>query len=63
LPFKCNLQRYDVFRPPPHRQLLCCVVGSGVQIFQMALCSIGVAALGFLSPESHGGGAPHVAFI
>lgn len=46
--------RNDVFRPPPCRQLLCCVVGSGVQIFQMALASIGVAALGFLSPESHG---------
>jgi len=49
-----KLIRNDVFRPPPCRQLLCCVVGSGVQIFQMAMASIGVAALGFLSPESHG---------
>ena len=49
-----KLVRNDVFRPPPNRQLLCCVVGSGVQIFQMALVSVGIAALGFLSPESHG---------
>jgi len=44
----------DVFRPPPWKETLCCLVGGGVQIALMALTSVGVAALGFLSPESHG---------
>ena len=50
-----KLVRNDVFRPPGCPKLLCCIVGNGVQIFQMALASIAVAAFGFLSPESRGG--------
>ncbi|KAJ7548250.1 hypothetical protein O6H91_07G004500 [Diphasiastrum complanatum] len=44
----------DVFRAPPHSQLLCIMVGDGVQITGMAVVSILFAAFGFMSPASRG---------
>ena len=44
----------DVFRPPQRAKLLCALVGSGVQIFLMALITIFFATLGMLSPSSRG---------
>ncbi|XP_031624226.1 transmembrane 9 superfamily member 4 [Contarinia nasturtii] len=44
----------DVFRPPKHPRLFAAVVGSGIQIFFMALITIFVAMLGMLSPASRG---------
>ncbi|CAL7935912.1 unnamed protein product [Xylocopa violacea] len=44
----------DVFRPPPHPRLFAAVIGSGIQIFFMALITIFFAMLGMLSPASRG---------
>ncbi|XP_017697425.2 transmembrane 9 superfamily member 11-like [Phoenix dactylifera] len=44
----------DVFRAPSHPQLLCVMVGDGVQILGMAVVTILFAALGFMSPASRG---------
>jgi transmembrane 9 superfamily protein 2/4 len=45
----------DVFREPPHSMVLVACVGSGVQLFGMALVTLVFAALGFLSPAHRGG--------
>lgn len=45
----------DVFRPPQRGGLLAVFVGSGVQIFLMALVTLFFALLGFLSPANRGG--------
>eukprot|EP00262_Sarcandra_glabra_P015303 TRINITY_DN4683_c0_g1_i1.p1 TRINITY_DN4683_c0_g1~~TRINITY_DN4683_c0_g1_i1.p1 ORF type:complete len:658 (-),score=53.07 TRINITY_DN4683_c0_g1_i1:311-2284(-) len=44
----------DVFRAPSHPDLLCIMVGDGVQILGMAGVTILFAALGFMSPASRG---------
>uniref|UniRef100_U5EWA6 Transmembrane 9 superfamily member n=1 Tax=Corethrella appendiculata TaxID=1370023 RepID=U5EWA6_9DIPT len=44
----------DVFRPPKYRRLFAAVIGSGIQIFFMALITIIFAMLGMLSPSSRG---------
>eukprot|EP01117_Protostelium_nocturnum_P020108 TRINITY_DN88_c0_g1_i1.p1 TRINITY_DN88_c0_g1~~TRINITY_DN88_c0_g1_i1.p1 ORF type:complete len:650 (+),score=178.82 TRINITY_DN88_c0_g1_i1:58-1950(+) len=45
----------DVFRPPAHPMLLSVLIGSGVQVFGMAMVTLVFAALGFLSPANRGG--------
>ncbi|KAJ8643422.1 hypothetical protein MRB53_005170 [Persea americana] len=45
----------DVFRAPTNSSLLCVYVGTGVQIFGMALVTMIFALLGFLSPSNRGG--------
>uniref|UniRef100_A0A0D9WSN9 Transmembrane 9 superfamily member n=1 Tax=Leersia perrieri TaxID=77586 RepID=A0A0D9WSN9_9ORYZ len=45
----------DVFRPPPHADLLCVYVGTGVQFFGMMLVTLLFAILGLLSPSNRGG--------
>lgn len=44
----------DVFRPPPRRMLFAAIIGSGIQVFFMALITIFIAMLGMLSPASRG---------
>lgn len=44
----------DVFRSPPNRMLLSVLVGSGVQLFCMALITIVFALFGLLSPSNRG---------
>ncbi|KAI4380495.1 hypothetical protein MLD38_006679 [Melastoma candidum] len=44
----------DVFRAPASADLLCVMVGDGVQILGMAVVTILFAALGFMSPASRG---------
>ncbi|XP_077302874.1 transmembrane 9 superfamily protein member 4 [Arctopsyche grandis] len=44
----------DVFRPPRQSRLFAAIVGSGIQIFFMALITIFFAMLGMLSPASRG---------
>ncbi len=44
----------DVFRAPQCSELLCIVVGDGVQITGMAIVTIVFAALGLMSPASRG---------
>ncbi|XP_066594508.1 transmembrane 9 superfamily member 4 [Prorops nasuta] len=44
----------DVFRPPINSRLFAAVIGSGIQIFFMALITIFFAMLGMLSPASRG---------
>lgn len=44
----------DVFRPPRYPRLFSAVVGSGIQIFIMAVITIFFAMLGMLSPASRG---------
>ncbi|XP_059471413.1 transmembrane 9 superfamily member 4 [Neocloeon triangulifer] len=44
----------DVFRPPRYPRLFAAVLGSGIQIFLMALITIFFAMLGMLSPASRG---------
>ncbi|BES88903.1 unnamed protein product [Nesidiocoris tenuis] len=44
----------DVFRPPRHTRLFASVIGSGIQIFIMAVITIFFAMLGMLSPASRG---------
>jgi len=45
----------DVFRPPSRPLLLSVLVGTGVQVFSMALITMIFAVLGFLSPANRGG--------
>jgi transmembrane 9 superfamily protein 2/4 len=45
----------DVFRPPANASLLSVYVGTGVQLFGMALVTMIFAVLGFLSPANRGG--------
>lgn len=44
----------DVFRKPRHAKLLAVFIGSGVQILCMVVVSLGLAAVGLLSPENRG---------
>ncbi|XP_055838342.1 transmembrane 9 superfamily member 4 isoform X1 [Episyrphus balteatus] len=44
----------DVFRPPRNSRFFSAVIGSGIQIFFMALITIFFAMLGMLSPSSRG---------
>lgn len=44
----------DVFRPPRNARLFAAFVGSGIQIFLMALPTLFFAMLGILSPASRG---------
>lgn len=44
----------DVFRSPGNRMLLSILVGSGVQLFSMALITIVFALFGLLSPSNRG---------
>ncbi|PNF17841.1 Transmembrane 9 superfamily member 4 [Cryptotermes secundus] len=44
----------DVFRPPKYSRVFAAVIGSGIQIFFMALITIFFAMLGMLSPASRG---------
>nr|XP_022903969.1 transmembrane 9 superfamily member 4 [Onthophagus taurus] len=44
----------DVFRPPRNSRLFAAVIGSGIQIFLMALITLFFAMLGMLSPASRG---------
>lgn len=52
--FGWKLVHGDVFRTPPHRQLLCVLVGNGFQLFGVLVCTLGLAALGLVSPASRG---------
>ncbi|KAG9064517.1 hypothetical protein KI688_003707 [Linnemannia hyalina] len=45
----------DVFRTPKYSSLLCCLLGSGVQILAMALTTILFALIGVLNPSYRGG--------
>jgi len=45
----------DVFRPPSRPLLLSVLVGTGVQVFSMAVITMIFAVLGFLSPANRGG--------
>mmetsp|Transcript_2667 Transcript_2667/g.4265 ORF Transcript_2667/g.4265 Transcript_2667/m.4265 type:complete len:649 (+) Transcript_2667:89-2035(+) len=50
-----KLVHQDVFRPPASCPMLLCVfIGSGVQVFVMALLTIAFAAVGFVSPANRG---------
>eukprot|EP01117_Protostelium_nocturnum_P020109 TRINITY_DN88_c0_g2_i1.p1 TRINITY_DN88_c0_g2~~TRINITY_DN88_c0_g2_i1.p1 ORF type:complete len:630 (+),score=205.75 TRINITY_DN88_c0_g2_i1:39-1892(+) len=49
-----KLVHADVFRPPQRPMLLSVLIGSGVQVFAMALVTMIFAALGFLSPANRG---------
>ncbi|KAG1660058.1 Transmembrane 9 superfamily member 4 [Nymphon striatum] len=44
----------DVFRPPRHPKLFSALIGSGIQLFFVALITIFFAMLGMLSPASRG---------
>lgn len=44
----------DVFRPPKYARLFAAILGSGIQIFFMALITIFLSMLGMLSPSSRG---------
>ena len=50
-----KLVHADVFRPPQWPILLCCSLGTGMQLLAMSLISIFCAMLGFLSPANRGG--------
>jgi len=45
----------DVFRPPAMNNLLCALVGSGVQLYMCTLITLSVACAGFLGPANRGG--------
>ncbi|KAG4070885.1 hypothetical protein HA402_011111 [Bradysia odoriphaga] len=45
----------DVFRPPRYGMLLAVLLGSGTQVFGMALVTFVFACLGLLSPANRGG--------
>ena len=50
-----KLVHADVFRPPASFPMMFCVlVGTGVQLFLMAVITIIFAAVGFLSPANRG---------
>lgn len=42
----------DVFRPPRYKQLLAALVGAGVQIFSMALITIGKLLVSYYCDKS-----------
>ncbi|CAI5489698.1 unnamed protein product [Closterium sp. Naga37s-1] len=44
----------DIFRSPPHPEVLCIIVSNGSQLLCMAVVTIFFAALGFMSPASRG---------
>lgn len=44
----------DVFRKPQAAGLLAVLVGSGMQLLGMCVCTLGFASLGFLSPANRG---------
>ncbi|CCD27034.1 Tmn2p NDAI_0J01420 [Naumovozyma dairenensis CBS 421] len=44
----------DVFRAPDHPMLLSILVGSGVQLFLMIICTIFLPAVGLITPGSRG---------
>ncbi|GJP42111.1 hypothetical protein CLOM_g1701 [Closterium sp. NIES-68] len=44
----------DIFRSPPHPEVLCILVSNGSQLLCMAVVTIFFAALGFMSPASRG---------
>ena len=44
----CN----DVFRRPINTMMLCCLVGTGIQLFSMAFISLFIFIIGTLKPES-----------
>ncbi|KAL1523795.1 hypothetical protein AB1Y20_018718 [Prymnesium parvum] len=50
-----KLVHADVFRPPAFSVLLCCSLGTGMQLLGMSFISILCAMLGFLSPANRGG--------
>ncbi|XP_015915932.1 transmembrane 9 superfamily member 2 [Parasteatoda tepidariorum] len=52
--FGWKLVHGDVFRPPRKGMLLSVLLGSGVQVFFMALITLFFACLGFLSPANRG---------
>ena len=52
----------DVFRTPSKSMLLSILVGSGMQLFLMVMCSIFFAAVGLVSPVSRGS-LPTVMFV
>lgn len=52
--FGWKLVASDAFRPPPHADLLCILVGDGVQILGMAFVAVLFAVFGIISPDSHG---------
>ncbi|XP_058809280.1 transmembrane 9 superfamily member 2 isoform X2 [Phymastichus coffea] len=52
--FGWKLVHGDVFRPPRKGMLLSVLLGSGVQVFFMALVTLAFACLGFLSPANRG---------
>ncbi|KAJ1897606.1 Transmembrane 9 super member 2 [Kickxella alabastrina] len=52
--FGWKLVHGDVFRPPQNFHYLAVIVGSGYQLFWMALITLVIALLGFLSPSSRG---------
>lgn len=50
-----KLVHADVFRPPlVYPMLFCVIIGTGVQLFGMALVTLFFAAFGFLSPSNRG---------
>nr|CAD7408804.1 unnamed protein product [Timema poppensis] len=53
----------DVFRPPRYPRLFAAIIGSGMQIFFMALITIFFAMLGMLSPASRGALMTTVIFL
>ncbi|CAG0891736.1 unnamed protein product [Darwinula stevensoni] len=52
--FGWKLVHGDVFRPPRKGMLLAVFLGSGTQVFLMALVTLVFACLGFLSPANRG---------
>lgn len=52
--FGWKLVHGDVFRPPRKGMLLSVLLGSGMQVFFMALVTLAFACLGFLSPANRG---------
>ncbi|ANB11808.1 Tmn3p [Sugiyamaella lignohabitans] len=53
----------DVFRPPVLSSVLSSLIGSGIQIFVMALATIGFACFGVLNPSYRGGLLSYALFI
>jgi transmembrane 9 superfamily protein 2/4 len=44
----------DVFRPPANNNLMCALVGSGVQLYMCTIIVLTVACAGFLGPANRG---------
>ena len=53
----------DVFRPPRHPEIICAIVGSGLQLVIASLIVIGIAAIGFLAPLNTGSMVTSIAVI